>query len=224
MAQHFDKDYVKFMKDLAAHNEREWFQENKKHYEKSVKDPFTAFVQELIDNMTKLDKTFKLEPKQAIFRIYRDVRFSKDKTPYKTNMSAIIGSGGRKGMQSPGMYVQLGPEDVRVYGGLYQLDTKQLFGVRTYLAKNLREFNKLLNAKKFKDAFETIRGEQHKKVPKDFAEAIAEQPLLLNKSFYYFTKLKPSLIVKPELVKTIMDHYKIIQPMNEFLAKARSET
>lgn len=220
MAQHFDKDFVKFMKDLAAHNEREWFHENKKRYEKSVKDPFVGFVQELIDKVGKLDKNVKIEPKQAIFRIHRDVRFSKDKTPYKTNASAIISAGGRKDMHSPGMYIQLGPEDVRVYGGLFQLDTKQLYSVRTYLSKNLKEFNKLLNAKKFKDAFETIRGEQHKKVPKDFAEAIAEQPLLLNKSFYYFTKLKPALIAKPELVKTIMDHYKIIQPMNEFLAKA----
>lgn len=220
MAQHFDKDFVKFMKDLAANNNREWFHENKKRYEGSVKKPFEGFVHELIDKVGKLDKSVKIEPKQAIFRIHRDIRFSKDKTPYKTNASAIIGKDGRKGMHSPGMYVQLGPEDVRVYGGLYMLDTKQLFKVRTYLSKNLKEFNKLLNGKKFKDAFETIRGEQHKKVPKEFADAIAEQPLLLNKSFYYFVKLKPSLIAKPELVKTVMDHYKIMQPMNAFLAKA----
>ncbi len=220
MAQHFDKDYVKFMKDLAANNNREWFHENKKRYENSVKKPFESFVQELIDQVAKLDKSVKIEPKQAIFRIHRDVRFSKDKTPYKTNASAIIGKDGRKGMHSPGMYVELGPEDARVYGGLYMLDTKQLLKVRTYLSKNLKEFNKLLNAKKFKETFGTIRGEQHKKVPKEFAEAIAEQPLILNKSFYYFVKLKPTLIAKPELVKTVMDHYKIMQPMNEFLAKA----
>lgn len=220
MAQHFDKDYVKFMKDLAANNNREWFHENKKRYEKSVKEPFTGFVQELIDKVAKLDKDVKIEPKQAIFRIHRDVRFGKDKTPYKTNMSAVLSAGGRKDMIKPGMYVELGPEDVRVYGGLYMLDTKQLYSVRTYLSKNLKEFNKLLNAKKFKETFETIRGEQHKKIPKDFADAIAEQPLILNKSFYYFVKLKPTLIAKPELVKTVMDHYKISQPMNEFLAKA----
>ncbi|MCB0818301.1 MAG: DUF2461 family protein, partial [Flavobacteriales bacterium] len=81
----FTADYQRFFKDLAAHNDRDWFHANKKRYETSVKKPFEAFVQELIDRMGKLDKQYRITPKEAIFRIHRDVRFSNDKTPYKLN-------------------------------------------------------------------------------------------------------------------------------------------
>lgn len=216
----FTKDYVKFLKDLAANNNREWFHANKKRYEESAKKPFERFVQEVIDQVGKIDKGVKITAKEAIFRIHRDIRFSKDKTPYKTNLSAVINHGGRKDMHSPGMYVELSPEHVRVYGGLYMLDKTQLEKVRTYLSKNGAAFKKLYSAKKFKDSFGTIRGEQHKRAPKEFAGAIEKEPLILNKQFYYFAEEKPALISKPELTQAIMSHYKTMKPLSDFLYKA----
>lgn len=213
----FNKDYVKFLKDLAANNNREWFHANKKRYEESVKKPFEVFIQELIDQVGKKDKLVKITPKEAIFRIHRDIRFSKDKTPYKTNMSAVVNRGGRKDMHSPGMYIEMGPEHVRVYGGLYMLDKDQLFDVRTHISRNLGKFKKLYSEKKFVDAFGEIRGEQHKRAPKEFADAIEKEPLLLNKQFYYFAQERPSLIAKPELSDRVMELYSIMKPMGEFL-------
>ena len=216
----FTKDYVKFLKDLAANNNREWYQENKKRYQTSVKEPFEAFVEELIKQAKKIDKAIDLTPKDAMFRIYRDIRFSKDKTPYKTSMSAVINHGGRKDMHSPGIYIEAGPEHVRVYGGLYMLDGKQLASVREHISQNLKKFQKLYREPVFKKAYGEVRGEQHKRIPKEFTDAIEKEPLILNKQFYYFAQEKPTLIAKEELTNVIIAHYKTARPMSKFLWEA----
>jgi uncharacterized protein (TIGR02453 family) len=217
---HFDKDFVKFFKDLSANNNRDWFHANKKRYEASVKNPFAAFVQEMIDRMGKDDKSVKIEPKEAIFRINRDVRFSKDKSPYKLNVSAIIGPGGKKDKTTPGVYLQLGAEDVRMYGGLHATEKEELYRVREYLSKNLKGFDKVLNDKKFKSTFGEIHGEKNKRLPSEFMEAADKQPLIYNKGWYYFTKMKPSVVTDPNFCDMLMEQYMAAKPMKEFLTKA----
>ena len=95
---YFTKDFTKFLKDLEKNNNREWFNENKKRYEESVKEPFYNFIDEMIMRINAIDNNVAIQPKDAIFRIYKDVRFSKDKLPYKTQVSAVISPGGRKDM------------------------------------------------------------------------------------------------------------------------------
>ncbi len=218
---HFTKDYVKFLKDLAGNNNRDWFQANKKRYEESVKNPFNGFVQELIDRLAKHDKSLKgLEPKQCIFRINRDIRFSKDKTPYKTSMSAVIADGGRKGMLNTGIYVELTPEHVRVYSGLYQLDAKGKDRVREQIAGDMKGFDKTISAKKFKDLFGEVRGEKTKTVPKDLKEAAEKQPLLFNKSWYFFSQMPTKEITNPKLIDMIEERYKVARPVADYLTTA----
>ena len=106
--KYFTQDYLDFFKELAANNHKEWFDENRKRYEKSVKDPFKKFVEALIAETHKFDPSVNIEAKDAIFRINRDIRFSKDKTPYKLDRSAIISSGGRKDHSIPGFYIATG--------------------------------------------------------------------------------------------------------------------
>jgi len=217
---HFTTDFVKFFKELAANNNRDWFHANKKRYEQSVKDPFKGFVAEMIDRLSKDDKGITMEAKEAIFRINRDVRFSKDKSPYKTNASAIISSGGKKDHTTPGVYLQLGPEDVRLYSGAHMLEKDDLQRVREYIANNLKTFDKLINEKDFKEKFSEILGEKHKRVPKEFQEIAKEQPLIANKSFYFFAKLKPTVIADAKLVDTLMDYYATAKPLKQFFTKA----
>jgi hypothetical protein len=100
----FTTDFNAFFMDLAKNNNKEWFDANRKRYESSVKKPFHAFVGEAIQRIGKLDRTVAIEPKEAIFRINRDIRFSKDKTPYKLSCSAIISPAGRKDHAVPGLY------------------------------------------------------------------------------------------------------------------------
>lgn len=219
---YFTQDYIDFFKELAANNNKDWFHANKKRYEKSVKEPFEAFVEELIARTAKIDKRFEADPKKAMFRIYRDVRFSKDKTPYKMHMSAVVAPGGRKeGMGIPGMYVQLGAEDVRFYSGLYSPEKDVLYQVREYIAKHSNQLDKLVNDADFKKRFGELRGEKNKIIPKEFKATAAKQPFIFNKQFYFFASLPTKTMLQDDFCDVLMDYFDASQPMRKYLTKAR---
>jgi len=178
---YFTKDFTAFLKDLTKNNNREWFHANKKRYEKFVKEPFQAFVAEMIARASRVDKGINIQPKDAIFRINRDTRFSKDKTPYKTSLGAVIAPGGRKDHTTPGLYIELNAHYIRVYSGCYMLDKYQLEDVRYHIANNLSQFDKLIKDKAFVKTFGTIQGEQNKRLPKELQEPAEQQPLIYNK-------------------------------------------
>lgn len=117
---------------------------------KNVELPFEKFISDLIEALKKLNPNLNISAKEAI-RIYRDIRFSKDKTPYKIHMSAIISQGARKDYTSPGMYIELKANEIRLYFGVYEPDSKSLLKLRTYIADHTTELNKLISSKKFQD-------------------------------------------------------------------------
>ena len=127
-----------------------------------------------------------ITPKDAIFRLNRDIRFSKDKTPYKIHMAALISPGGKADKTTPAMYLQANHMDIRVYSGSHMLEKDQLYGVRKQIASNLDEFYKLISDKKFVQTFGEIHGERNKRLDPEFQKVFEKQPLLANKSFYYF--------------------------------------
>ncbi len=218
--QYFTKEFIKFFKDLEKNNDREWFHANKKRYEEHVKTPFFDFIEVMIDKMQAIDATIVITPKDAIFRIHRDVRFSKDKSPYKVQVSAIISKGGRKDMSTPGIYIQANHKEFGIYSGAYKPDKNQLQGIREAIASDLSGFKKLTKAKSFINKFGAIQGEQNKRIPKEFQEALEEQPLIANKQFYYVANLSNEVILDPKLPKIVMDHYKAALPMSNFLSEA----
>ena len=216
----FTKDFLNFFTELNENNNREWFTENKERYENSVKKPFEHFVQDMIYRIHEDDESVMVTPKECIFRIYRDIRFSNDKTPYKTFTSAVIGNGGRKNYTDPGIYIELSAERLRFYSGIYQLSKDQLDNVRGFISSNLDEFNDLLKDKNFKKYFSTLRGEQNKRLPKEYDDVLKKQPLIANKQFYYFTELPPDKILSKNLSSTLMKFYFAAKPMNLFLREA----
>lgn len=216
----FTPDFNKFFIELAPNNNKEWFDANRKRYELSVKEPFEAFVAEVITQVAKVDPKVTITPREAIFRINRDVRFSKDKAPYKSRMSAVVASGGRKDHSSGGIYFEIGPENVAFYGGQYMPDKDQLQRIREHIAANLAQFKKLRTAKAFVEHFAEIQGEKNKIVPKEFKEALTKEPLIANKQFYFMAELPPKTVTSPKLVDLLMEHYVAMKPMNDFLAAA----
>lgn len=214
---YFTKETLKLLKTLKKNNNREWFNENKPRYIEYVKDPFEVFIGDLIEAMSPYFDSLSITPKDAIFRIYRDVRFSKDKTPYKTNISAIVSPGGRKDKTIPGIYLEITPNDMRVYSGLYGLDAKQLHKVRSHISHNLDEFNKLLNSTGFVKLFGEIQGEKNKRLAKEFEEDAKTQPLLFNKQFYFFTSWPAETIYDEKLIQRITAAFAVAQPVSEFL-------
>ena len=218
---YFTQEYIDFFKDLAANNDRDWFHANKKRYEQYVKNPFQDFVTDLIAELDAIEGNIKITYKEAMFRINRDIRFSKDKSPYKLNLSAVISPGGRKDMVNPGMYIELGPEFAKVYGGLYMLDKEQLHKVRSYIIKNSKKLDELLADLNFQKTFETLSSrEKNKVLPKEFKAAAEKQPILYNKAFYFFHKMPARVITKKNFKEMVLEDYETGRPMTLFLKKA----
>ena len=217
---YFTKDFINFFSELENNNNREWFNVNKNRYEKSVKKPFQDFIQDMIFRMYEDDETIMITPKEAVFRIYRDIRFSKDKTPYKTYASAVISPGGRKDYTNPGIYLEFSSKYLRFYSGIYGMSKEQLQSVRNLIAMELDDFNSLINDKSFKRNFGEVRGEKNKRLPAEFKEIIKQQPLIANKQFYYYKELDPKNILRKDLPNKLMKLYFTAKPVNMFLKKA----
>ncbi|MEN8247646.1 MAG: DUF2461 domain-containing protein [Bacteroidota bacterium] len=214
---YFAKETITFLKQLKKNNNREWFNDNKARYTQFVKEPFELFITDLIDAISPLIENLAITPKDAIFRIYRDVRFSKDKSPYKTHVSAIVSPGGRKNKIIPGVYFELNGEEARVYSGLYMSDSKQLKNLRSHISHNLNEFDQLITSNEFVNTFGEIRGEKNKKIQKEFEDDARSQPLLYNKQFYFFRSWPAEMILEDGLIDNIVDTYRIAKPVSEFL-------
>lgn len=217
---YFTNDYLEFFKELAANNNKEWFDKNRKRYENEVREPFKIFVADLIGAMAQDDPELQIEAKDAIFRINRDIRFSKDKTPYKLNNSAIISSEGRKNKNHPGIYLEFGPEKLAFYGGVYMPDTKQVKKIRTYFEKNDKKLNAVLNEPGFKNTFGEIHGDKSKRLPKEFKDAGEKQALIWNKQWYYYCHLPPELVFEDQLLEKILDLEQKAASIKTFLTKA----
>ena len=216
----FTNDFNGFFKDLAKNNNKEWFDANRKRYEESVKKPFEAFTAEAIKRIAKHDKTITISPKEAIFRINKDIRFSKDKTPYKLNTSAIISPAGRKDHATPGIYFELGPESVKFYGGAYQPEKDQLEKIRTAILSDGKGFRKAIEDRAFTTLFGTVKGEVNKVLAPEFKAAMAKEPLIANKQFYVGTEKPAKLVADAKLMDVLLDHYLAMSPFNAWLAAA----
>jgi uncharacterized protein (TIGR02453 family) len=218
---YFSKDFIKFFKELESNNNREWFTENKSRYEKSIKEPFYNLVGELLTRISFDDPAILSDPKDCIFRIYRDIRFSKDKTPYKTYCSALVSHGGRKALNDPGFYFELNHKGVNVYTGLYNVDKEGLAKIRNKIADNIKEFNKVIMNKKFVDKFgKEILGTKSKRLTPDLTEAAIGQPLIYNMQFYSHAKLSQSHISSDDLSDILMDYYNAGVHLTQYLESA----
>lgn len=218
--KYFSKDYLKFFKSLAANNHREWFDVNRKTYETVVREPFKVFIDDVIRAVHKIDNEVAIEPKDAIFRINRDVRFSKDKTPYKLFNSAIVSKAGRKDKSYPGMYIELSPEHLAIYGGVFMPDKIQIEKIRKYIINNNKQLEQILAKPGFKTSYSTIIGDKYKRLPKEIQEAAEKQPLLYNKQWYYQMRLPAKTIVQDDLLEAVLKYYKIGHPLQQFLINA----
>ncbi len=217
---HFDKNFTNFFKQLSANNTTAWFNENRKTYETSVKEPFKAFVGEMIERIQKFQPEITIAPSDAISRINKDIRFSKDKTPYNTHVSANISSQGKKSKEEPGFFFQLSHDKISIYGGAYMVEPASLQKIRAAIAKDPKGFAAVYNDKVFKTKFGSLHGEKNKKIPDEFKAAVEKEPLIANKQFFYTADIKGAAILKDDLADVLMEYYKAGKKMNEFLKKA----
>ncbi len=210
------KEVISFLKELKKNNNKEWFNENKAKYE-NARERFLNLIEIIISEVSGFDKSLgNLSPKETLFRIYRDTRFSKDKTPYKTNMGAYLAKGGRKGILA-GYYIHIEPGKSFAGGGVYMPDKDVLSSIRHKIYSDTGSFKAILNDKKFAAMFELMDFDKLKRPPKGFDPDFPDIELIKFKSYAVGHNLTDAEISSKESVRKIMDVFKTMYPFNNFL-------
>lgn len=212
---------LKFLRDLTVHNDREWFEKNKSRY-LEAKQGFEGLVADVLQELVKFDaKLDGLDPKKLPFRIYRDVRFSKDKRPYKINMGAGFSPNGKL-VQEPGYYLHLQPGNKSfVAGGIYEPDATNLSKIRQEIDYNPEGLRKLMKSKsftKFFDGFDEY--DRLKTAPKGYPKDHPDIEWLRHKSFIVSLALTDKQVTDKSFVKAVAVACKSIKPLNDYIREA----
>ena len=209
---------LQFLKTLQKNNNRDWFNENKSIYIEA-KDDVLLFVENLIEEIAKFDEEIlKIDPKKALFRIYRDTRFSKDKTPYKTHFGVSLGMG--KGKKISGYYLHIEPGKSFLAGGVYQPESSALKEIRKEISLNGKEFLAILEQKNFRNNFRGLSVESKlQRVPNGFEKDDPMAEFLKLKNFIVSHPISDEQVVDKNAAKNFAKILQSIKPLNDFLEK-----
>jgi uncharacterized protein (TIGR02453 family) len=206
----------KFISSLSKHNNKPWFDEHREDY-LAAKEDFENFIALLLKDLAKIEPAFaEQQPKDCIYRIYRDVRFSKDKTPYKSHFGAFFNKAGKKS-PSAGYYLHIEPGKCFAGGGLWMPEAALLKAVRQEIDYNFDEFQQIVGNKKFVKLFNIIRGEQLKTLPKGYEANNPAIEYLKMKSFIVDHAIDDKDVSGKAFLKTCMDTFTAMKPLVDFL-------
>jgi uncharacterized protein (TIGR02453 family) len=211
----FPPEGIAFLRNLKKHNEREWFQPRKEIYDRSVKAPMLELVTAVMQALADFSPQFVGDPSKALFRIYRDTRFSNNKTPYKTNVAAAFRR--RGGARHAGYYFHVSPTEVEIGGGVYMPEPDYLRAIRLHMADHHEEFREIIAARNVRRLMGEMTGDSLTRVPKGFLPDHPAADLLRRKQFLLFRELDPSLATGPKLYREIVTRFEAITPFLDFL-------
>ena len=211
---------VTFLGKLSKNNNKPWFDKHRDDYQ-AAKEDYEVFVTEILAGLSTIDTAFKeQQAKDCIFRIFRDVRFSKDKTPYKAHFGAFFSKGGRK-FPGAGYYFHLEPGGKSFAGGgLWVPEAPLLKAVRQEIDYNFDEFSTIIGNKKFKTLFKEINGEQLKTIPQGYTADNPAIEYLKMKSFTVSCNIPDADILSKVVVRKAMDVFTTMQPFINFLNRS----
>lgn len=213
------RSIIPFLLQLKENNNRDWFLANKKQYETAKKE-LEAFLEEVISGIAAFDQGIAgLTPKDCIYRINRDIRFSNDKTPYKINMGAVIAPGGRKSKLGC-YYVHIEPGGSFLAGGIYMPEPDMLRNIRQEMDYNLEELEGILQAPAFTRHFTGLDNYKLKTVPKGYTSDNPAIEYLKNKNFTVSCLLKDEAVAKKDFPGKALEIFQAMQPLNAFLNRA----
>lgn len=214
----FPREGIAFFKSLKKNNNREWFQPRKEIFDRSLKAPMEQFVEAINSKLARFAPQFIAEPKKAIYRIYRDTRFSKDKTPYKTHLAASFNRNGMARHASAGYYCSVGADQIEVAAGIYMPGPDELRAVREYLIEHHEQMQALCANKALVRLVGPLQGEQLTRMPKGFPVNHPADDLIRRKQFYFYdTRLDPSLASTPKLLSEVVKRFEALAPFVDFM-------
>ena len=213
----FPPEGIEFLRALEKNNRREWFQPRKPVYEEKVKAPMKNLVFRITHAMLDFAPHYVGDPEKAIFRIYRDTRFSKDKTPYKDHIAASFPRHGTANHGDAGFYVAVSHKEVAVGGGVYMPEPPTLLAIRNHIAEHHAELRKILQAPAVRRLLGELQGEQLSRVPKGFCAEDPAADLLRRKRFILYVELPPDLATSPALYGEVVKRFRAMAPFLDFL-------
>jgi len=213
----FPKEGIQFLRALKKNNRREWFQPRKHIYESQVKAPMLELVAALNAEMMEFAPAYVREPAEAVFRIYRDTRFSPDKTPYKTHIDAVFTRRGFARHDGAGLYVSVSPEEVEVAAGVYMPSPETLRTIRLHLLEHHAEFRRIISVKPLRALMRELRGERLTRAPKGFPANHPAADLVRYKQWLFWVLLDPPIALTPKLFDEIVARFRVLTPFVEFL-------
>lgn len=219
---YFTRATFEFLNDLEANNNREWFNENKARYERSIKEPALDFIEDFAKPLAKISKHFVADPSLqggSLFRIYRDTRFSKDKTPYKTNTGVHFRHFMAKDAHAPGFYLHIQPGENFMGVGLWRPETKVAYAIREHIDDNQAAWKKASRGKRFSDVY-SLAGDSLTRPPKGFDPDHPFIEDLKRKDFIASTRLTQKTITSSDFMTTFEDNCKRAVPLMKFLCDA----
>ena len=212
----------KFLRELKSNNEREWFAENKSRYESEVRDPAVELVRQLEKPLAKIAPMLCVIPKShggSVMRIYKDTRFSKDKTPYKTNVGISLRHDANKDIHAPGVYIHLDPKECFLGAGCWRPESKVLASIRAAIDQDPKAWKRTIGNKAFQERFE-LAGEKLKTSPRDYPKDHPMIEDLRRIDFIAVAPLSQTQITGDQIVSIVVDHVKRAKPLMRFLCDA----
>ncbi|WP_455198926.1 DUF2461 domain-containing protein [Kaarinaea lacus] len=219
---YFTDATLKFLRDLSDHNEREWFQDNKQRYEDTVREPALAFIADIAPRLQLIAPRFRAIPKKvggSLMRVYRDTRFSKDKTPYKTNIGIQFRHEAGKDVHAPGYYLHIEPGGCFLGTGIWRPDSKALGLIRDAIVEKGEHWTRARDSKAFKQSF-TLEGESLSNPPRGYPR---EHPLiddLKRKDFIAVSSLTQKSVLAKHFMTDTIDTFNQAEPFMRFLCSA----
>jgi len=213
----FPPDTLAFLKALARNNRREWFQPRKDAYQAAVRAPMIAFVERLAGDLAVFAPDLVADPRVSIFRVYRDTRFSADKTPYKTNIGAYFPHRGLPKSEGAGLYVEVAPRHVWFGGGLYMPAPKELLAIRQHIAAHHLVLGRILRARAFTRAFGAMTGDTLVRVPRGFPADHPAADWLKHKQFLAGCERPADFATSDRFYSTVAAAFRAAAPLVAFL-------
>jgi len=219
----FEASFLKFFKSLARNNNRDWFNEHKPQYKEKVVEPLGLFISEMAPRLNKISKEFNADPRPnggSMFRIYRDVRFSKDKSPYKLHAACQFRHKIGKDAHAPGFYVHIAPDEVIFGGGIWMPPNPVLNKIRDTIVDNPQEWQRIRSNKSINKLCDGVRGDGLKRPPKGYDPEHQHLEDLKRKSFFAMRHEKPDIIFEKNFVDEVEATFKAAKPLMKYICFA----
>ena len=213
----FPAETLRFLRALKRNNRREWFNAHRDDYEAHVRQPMFAIIERLAADFRQFAPELVANPKQAMYRIHRDTRFSENKAPYKTHVAAVFPWRGLPKHEGAGLYFHVSPDEVWVGGGMYAPQTPQLQAVREHIAANLRRLRAIVESPAFRRTVGELDGERLQRVPRGFSKDHEAAEYLKFRQFLAGCEFPAGFATSPKFYGGVLSVFRRVAPFTRFL-------